>query len=257
MVLDHLKIYLMTNKELLDFFTSANKCKDLDSLAEYHSTITHIHHPNVYHTLGEKYFNLGDLDIARELFTKGAQFGLEYPIDYYNKPNIDSIGQCLAFLVTRYQLLSADRSSVDENSFYNATCLAYIYLSKAIDLHEHLAYDSFRTRANLLRHNKSFSTVFSIIRSAFNHNLAKEPFIISDYYSAYCIPQNPYSANDFNSARIVHNYLDDVSISGKAANEYNLEEIVEIGKIRHQQFYDALKRRFLSGEFYMKDIVVV
>jgi hypothetical protein len=237
----------MTNIELIEFYNSVNKCTDVYSLNNFYDKVKYLNHPRVFHVIGVKYFNFGDKTKAKELLIKGAKFGIKYPSEYFNKPDIDSIGQCLALLSTQFYLS-------DQDIFYKANCLAYIYLSRAIQLNENLAYDSLRTRATLLKDNKNPNSIFLMIYDNLQQSTLKEPFIISDFYLASLIERNPNRNNDLKSAIGLHKYLEDISIAGKDADEYTLNDLSEIGKYRHEKLYKSMSAKFLNGEFYMNDI---
>jgi hypothetical protein len=246
----------MTNAEILEFYNSANKCISLDSLNKYYNSIKHIDHPIVHHKIGVKYLIFGDELKAKELLIKGARFGLKYPSEYYNKSVIDSIGQCLALIVTQFYLLTTDEIYANRDGFYNATCLAYIYLSRAIELNENTAYDSFRTRAILFKDNNGFNTISLVLDDILQRNVIKETFVVSDFYFAASIERNPNKNNDMRSAINVHEWFEDISISGRDADEYELSELAEIGKKRHAQLYNLMKPKFINGDFYMQSITV-
>jgi hypothetical protein len=246
----------MTNYEILEFYNSANKCTDLNSLNEFYNKIGHLNHPSVFHKLGVKYLIFGDKLNAKKLLVKGAKFGLNYPVEYFDKSDIDSIGQCFTLLVTQFYLLNDDKDTINPTSFYKSTCLAYIYLSRAIELNENLAYDSLRSRAILFKDNNGMNVVINVLFDILNRDVLKEPFIVSDFYFAATIENNPNKINDMKSAKNMHNWLEDISIAGKDADEYQLDELSRIGKSRHSQLYTLMKSKFFNGDFFMENIEV-
>ena len=55
--------------------------------------------------------------------------------------------------------------------------------------------------------------------------------------------------NALQSARRIHQNLDDITIGGKDADEYSLLEISEFGEKRHLRLFKKLEEKFKTGMF--------
>lgn len=195
-------------------------------------------HPLISNSFGTSFIRAGEKNLAKEAIIEGATFGLKYPCEFYDNVIIDSVGQNLALLVTQFPV-------VNEEYALKATSLAYIYLSRCIELRTRLAFDSYRTRAILFKDNKSKYAINSLLLENLGAGVLIEPFIISDFYYSSQAPNSPHS-KDFEFAQIIHSRLDDISISGKDADEFSLRQLAELGENRHKVLFNLLKIKYQS-----------
>lgn len=70
------------------------------------------------------------------------------PCALYGNVLIDSVGQCLSLLMTKFPI-------ADKANAIKVTALGYIYLSRCIALHPGKAHDSYRTRCLLFKGSNS------------------------------------------------------------------------------------------------------
>ena len=130
--------------------------------------------------------------------------------------------------------------------------LAYIYLSNCIKLTPRQSYDSLRSRAILLNENMSYTTIMLIKYCGIG--VLPDPFYISDYYFASLgFNYNPsMQAKCLSTAKKLHQSLEDITISGRDANDYSIIEISELVEKRHEQLYENLLLDFKLNKFIPK-----
>ena len=51
-----------------------------------------------------------------------------------------------------------------------------------------------------------------------------------------------------NMAKQIHSDLEDLSIAGKGANEYSIQEISLLGEKRHMEMFTRLEEKYFNGE---------
>ncbi len=79
-----------------------------------------------------------------------------------------------------------------------------------------------------------------------------DPFVISDLYFASQATDSPYQ-NAYHDAKKLHNNLDDITIAGKDADDYSLEEMAQLGEKRHFALFETLEKKFMQKEFDLTD----
>ncbi|MBL0300086.1 MAG: hypothetical protein IPQ23_00055 [Cytophagaceae bacterium] len=146
-------------------------------------------------------------------------------------------------LVTQFPLPYADKA-------YSATLLAYVYLSRSIEQRGIDAWDSYRSRAQLFKYNKNPNVGLTIIMNNLGMGVLIEPFIISDYYFASQALRSPHK-NTLQSAKSIHQWLENISVGGKEADEYSLSEMADFGKKRHNVLFKILEEKYKKGELNM------
>lgn len=202
--------------------------------------------PQIAYQFGISYLMQNNMASAKKCLIKGALYGINYPCSTYNHTFVDSIGQCFAFLVTQYPV----NFYVSGDTALKATILAYIYLSRSIELNPRESQDSYRTRGILFKDHECPPIVQKILLENLGMNILKEPFIISDYYFASQAKDSPFR-DCLTSAQIMQNNLGTTSIGGKAAYQYSLLEIAEFGEKRHSILYKLLETKYKQGVFNM------
>ena len=230
--------------EMVSIGDIINQCNEKYQVSILYDKYKHHNHPYIFYCVANKFLILKCYQEAKEPLLEASRFGNKYPSEFYDNMYLsDCVGQCLSNLAIYYSFKQSEAEKI--------TSLAYLFLSKCINLVENnpnpnVAYDSLRTRARLLNDNNNDFAVQSLI---FNLGLAilREPFVISDFY--YCSIANESPFNESESARRIHYSLEDISISGKDADEYTLEEMAIIGKRRHNQLFHILEEKYINGEF--------
>ena len=232
----------MNIQEIVSLTQEIQSTRQLSTLNLLYSRYKDYDSPHIAYVLGVRFLILGDKNLAKNCLISGARYGLKYPTPYYETPFIDSIGQCYAYLVTQF--------STNQLIASKATALAYLYLSKAISLTRGRAFDSYRTRAILFKDNESPIAIQNLIADNYNLMAMEEPFILSDYFNSANVPGSPHS-ECMNDARRIHRNLDDISIGGKDANLYSLEELAIVGESRHQRMFESVEEKFKNGSLNM------
>lgn len=216
---------------------------NLRTLENIYSKFGNYSHPQICYSFGVGFLIKGNNQLAKEALLKGAHFGIQYPCQLYNNALVDSIGQCLAHLMTNF-------STGDNKQALNVTELAYLYLSRCIELHPRESHDSYRTRAILFSDHENPTIVRSLIMANAGLSTMKEPYMIADYYFASQASGSPHR-NAYESARQIHYHLDDISVGGKDADEYSLEDMAELGEKRHFLLFKRIEQKYKNGELDM------
>ena len=226
--------------ELIQLSELIKNTTNLETLNKIAVRLGDYKHPLIYRDLGTSYFIKGDRTSARKYLIKGAEYGLKYPCIEYDNQFVDAIGQCLYIILTEFP--------VDNNNVtYKATLLSYLFLSRCIELYPREAQDSYRSRAILFKNHKIPNIIQMILIENLGGSVLIEPFIISDYFFSAKAKNSPYQ-NCIALASKIHQNLEDISIAGKDADEYSLNEIAEIGERRHLKLYKKIEQQFISNQ---------
>lgn len=228
--------------ELLAINELIRNTTDLASLEKLYDKHGKYNHPQVCHDFGRMFIIKGDKIKAKEALFRGATYGIQYPTNLYDNPYIDPIGQCLTDLVTQYPIFNVKIA-------IKATSLAYIYLSRCIELCPRAAFDSYRTRALLFQNHKMNMLPHSIISEYMGLSVLIDPFIICDHYFSSQASYSPFKVSGIESAKKAHNWLEDISVNGKDADDYSLSEIAELGEKRHFALFKSIELRYKQKEF--------
>jgi hypothetical protein len=236
--------YLNTKESLFQLIAIGEKIREARNIGELINTYRkygNIDHPMLHYDFGRSFAILGDQAAAKDPILKGASHGLSYPCQYYETLHIDAIGQCLSDLVIRYPIK-------DDSVARKVSCLSYVYLSKCISRYRREAHDSYRTRALLFKDHEDPLIMQYVTMEVMGMGIITDPFIISDFYFASKATDSPYSKY-YAKAETLHEQLGDLSIAGKDADEYSLEEMALIGEKRHYILFKELEKRYINGEF--------
>jgi len=175
-------------------------------------------------------------DIARDAFLKGAAYGLKYRCKFYDSFWINSIGQCFTYLVTDF--------NIKDNSLgVKITALAYVYLSRCIEIDPINSYDSYYARAGLfIKHRNPKLIGFDNF----------QPYIISDYYYASDVADSPFKSK-LEVAKMMHSNMEDQLIGGRRAYQYSFSEMVKLGHNAHAALYRELNNNYRAGDYDMTE----
>jgi hypothetical protein len=209
-----------------------------NELQKLYSKISNYNHPQINYGFGFGFLNFKDMINAKTTLINGVKYGLKYPCPLYDTLYIDAVAQCIYLLLADF--------SIDNNIAIKLTSLAYVYLSNCIENYSEDCFDSYKTRAMLLNENDMITN--SIIMDNVGLGKLKEPYIISDFYFASQISGSPHHSA-LNSARKIHQWLEDISVGGKDADEYTLQEMADFGKKRHLLLYITLANKYKAGKF--------
>lgn len=232
--------------EIMALSEIIHKSQDLSVLNHIYSQKGDYNHPQIQYDFGVAYLVRGDRVNAKNALIKGAIYGLKYPCSLYSHVLVDSIGQCLSILMTQFP-------SKNDEVTLKKTALAYVYLSRCIELAPRQAQDSYRTRALLFKDHENPNIVQRFILNTLGLGVLVEPFIISDFYFASQAKGSPHQ-DALQSAMRIHQRLDDIAIGGRDADDYTLEELAEFGERRHLAFFKKLEQQYMKGEL---DLTIV
>lgn len=243
--MSHQHIFTEPSTNMIEIIAICEKiqnCTDLVSAEKLYEKYGNYNHPQICCEFGKLLSIMGNKDRAKGAFEKGASYGLVYPCAIYNSPLIDSIGQCLSDLVIYYPIK-------DTSTATKVTSLAYIYLSRCIELYKREAQDSYRTRALLFKQHNNPMIPQGILFKNMGLGVLMEPFILSDFYFSSQATNSPFRIEGLQSAQDIHNRLEDISVGGKDADDYTLAEIALLGESRHLILFKILEEKYKKGEF--------
>lgn len=235
----------LSNLEVVSIINRIQSCKNLTALDVPYQDFKDSDHPGIYHALGVRFLILKNKERAKEMFIKGSLFGAEYPSIYYDNLFIDSIGQCLTYLMTHFKINNCRK-------VVSITALAYVYLSRCIELHPQQAHDSYRTRAILLNDHENKREVENLFEDIFNLNVNFEALFISDFYVASTINNDP---EDLNKAKKIYQFvLDNVWLF-----KPSFESTIEKGKNQHLIAYKKLESAYKNKKlsFTINDLLAI
>lgn len=215
-------------------------CSDLSTLINIYNQKGEYDNPQISYAFGLSFIIQGDKARAKKALLKGASYGLKFPCEFYDTHFIDAIGQCFMLLLTQFPIEYSDK-------VLSYTSLAYVYLSKFIEQNGIYAWDTYHSRALLFYDHESPMVWQNIFMDNLGQGILIEPFIISDFYFASKAQDSPHQ-NALASARRIHQGLEDITISGKDADDYSLVEISELGKQRHFILFKRLEEKYKNGE---------
>lgn len=221
-------------QDIMKIHLTIQKCNNLFDLKLKYTE--EFNHPYYYHAFAIAFLQKNARKEGKEALIKGALFGIQYPCAFYNDIMIDSIGQCIATLINRFQANEDERK-------VNAFILAYIYLSQCIKLMPTMASDSYRTRAILCR-NELFCT---ILNSVFRYGVSNVPPVISDYYLASKSGDPSPHPEAIQEAIEIQQM--NAFFGGRNATEYTLDEISEFGQELHDTLFMTLENAYKNGDF--------
>ncbi len=187
-------------------------------------------------------------EISKSFFLMGAAHGLVQKTFYDDTNEAVYIGRCLAMLLTQYPL-----NKDNHDTILKATALAYLYLSYSLEMDSRTAPDVYMLRAVLLKDHRSPQIFNEILNGIGPFSLLgwrMDLLLISDCSLAYKFNKsNPAFQEMLLMAENLHEDLEDMSIEGKDADDYNLEELVKIGETRNGIVYRTLKNRHKDGAY--------
>lgn len=237
----------MEMNEIISFTNEVNKAKSVEQLILLESKYTLFIHPYRFYIFGVNYKIKKDDTNSFKCFKYAAEFGLKDPNRYLSTIFSDSVGSGLCHMLTKFSSVKLS-SDLRYKLFVNS----YIFLSSAI---EHLgitAYESHKHRAQLLLKFEAEETI-SFMYNYLGADRLPKVLILSDYYFA----SQGYLKHGFielsqtflNKAITMHNWLEDIVVSGKNADLYSIEEISNIGIKRHNRIFSNLNQDYIDKKF--------
>lgn len=173
-------------------------------------------------------WNNGLKQKAIDRFTEIISTEIRNDFINYGTPYADAVGMAISFLIeNKYK-----KSGEDYKDLFR---MGFVYLTSHIELLGDQMCDSFKHRAYLIDNSNHYAEYLGI--DFLNTlNFIPLPLAISDYYSAGIA----YHSQGFNDrfqeciqrGAYLHNWLDDMRINGKDADQYEFKEMAELGKQR-------------------------
>lgn len=135
--------------------------------------------------------------------------------------------------------------------------LCYLSLSNNIYNYPNISCDSHTKRGLLLRKGSlGLGTLtLGLVQGSIGMSTNTTPLIINDFYSSgniyISLKMSAQGQKLIERAREFHTNLEDLTINGKDVSDYTLSEISEIGRLRHENIYTLLLKKFSNKDFFM------
>lgn len=100
----------------------------------------------------------------------------------------------------------------------------------------------------LFEQHKDPMAIMKILLQNMRLGINVQPFIISDYYFAAMAIQSPHE-HFLHFAIKIHKGLGNITIGGKDAAKYPLQELAQLGEEEHNKLFKTIEPRFRNGEF--------
>ena len=232
-----------TQQKLVNFTNRLYTCRDSYDIEILVDEFKSINNPYFYQAAAQTCLSLNDYSNALPLFKKAISYGLNFSYKYWDdQVTTDAIGSSISKILTLFIVGNTGKAA--ENLY----ALGYCYLSKCIQQLGVSAFESYEARANLV--NYTHPVIKNSIMPLF---AISEVYAISDYfYSGAGLSRHGYSSEAYknnNKANEIHDWLEDITVAGKDADKYSLEEIVEIGKKRHDKLFSTLQKDFKNNKY--------
>ena len=233
---------------LTNFHNELSSCRGINDYIQLAKKYDQYENPYPFYYLASMTSNLGYEKDALNFYLKAISFGLEYPNKFWNTQLSDSIGSSVTHVIDKYKF--------DESIFElkkNLCILGYAYLSNCINIMGMNAVDSYFNRGLLI--SKKDKAIVEITHQYLNVAVLNQVMAISDFYNSSMgykqLGHIEEAKNAFQNAIINHEWLEDISVNGKDADEYNIEEIAEIGRQRSNLLSAALIDELKSSRVHI------
>jgi len=235
-----------TKRSLSNFTMQLYSCFSYSQLSDLIKQNEDMDNPYLYQSSGQWCLTKNYYDEALPFFKKAILYGVDFPNKFWNTQMTDSIGSSIAKILTLYE------TNYNEKPIINLFILGFCYLSKCIDLLKVNAFESLENRADLFMYTSN-----KITCEVIPMGVLPQVFAISDLYkSAQGLNKNGYTVEareKINSAVSLHNWLEDISVAGKDADEYTLEEIANIGEKRHENLFESFRKKLMNNEYSLNN----
>jgi|TARA_Y100000310_G_C20680319_1_gene815531 hypothetical protein len=232
----------ITKKQISNFTMELYSCNSYSKLLNLIDQYENMDNPYLYQSSGQWCLVKNYSNEAIPLFSKAIQYGINFPNKFWGTQMADSIGSAISKILTSYS------TDYTKKPIINLFIQGYCYLSNCIDILNLNAFESLENRADLLIYSSNEITCEIVPMG-----VLPQVYTITDLYkSAQGLNKNGYSVEareKLNAATNLHGWLEDISVAGRDADEYSLEEIVKIGEKRHSNLFESFRRKLLNNEF--------
>ncbi len=236
--------------EMVKFSSSLNQCKSYSSLIELLAQYRKYNHPFFFQAAGQWCLVYNKDEQALPLFTEAVIMGLNFPNVFWNTISADSIGSSVAQLFVQYESKCFKKEKIVLFK------LGYCYLTSCIELPNYNAYESLLRRAEMFVGSHD-----CIVNEILPMGILSQVFALSDFLRAAnghikagLVEQAQHSILQ---ARKLHSWLDDITVNGKDADEYSIEEIAEIGIQRHKFLFNSWREDLLNNRIMLNKQQVI
>lgn len=222
-----------------EFFSAAS----LEALGAVRGKYIAVAHPYVHYSLGSQYLYLGKMDNAFYHLLQASSIGVRNKRAYWDTIFADSIGSSIAQLFSR-ELIARIPGDLDT---FHLFISGYMFLSSSIGLYGNKAYESLANRARMIMSCQHGADITAFL----TYGGLREVLAISDHYRSSLGYEEQgmmdFAVNERENAKTIHQWLEDISVNGRDADDYQTEELVAIGQQRHDAIVDKIKPQFFDG----------
>jgi len=191
-------------------------------------SIKGITHVSIECQLSYMLWNNGFEQQAIDRFTRIIESEINSGFSCYATPYADAVGMAISFLIEN----KIKKSGAEYKDLFR---MGYVYLTKHIEMLGEQMCDSYKHRAYLIENSNHYAEYLGIefLKAL---SFIPIPLAISDYYSA----GKAYHSQGYNDrfqecierGAYLHNWLEDMRINGKDADQYEFTEMAELGRQR-------------------------
>jgi hypothetical protein len=227
-----------------------DNASELEDIKKEYSTYDH---PYPKYFLGSAYGAFGKDKEALYLYISAAGPWLKVPNEFWSSAQADTIGGSIARIIMYYDLSEA--SDKFKKSLY---ALGFAYLSKSVEI---LRGEKGKNMMDSLFHRGSISGqnehhFDELIQNYLGYGYLSQVMSLSDFYLShleYVRDGNKEHAKDaFDNAERMVDWLGQISVGGKPANEYTYEELTKVGVRRNDSMYENMKADILDGKYNLE-----
>lgn len=247
------KIFKMNDSkqkfDILTFYDEVMHCQNIETILVVYEKYKNYYDPDVEFYIASTYFNIGLKENSRIYFINAVKYYFRNLTEFWDSYSTETIGQSLFFLLNDLDLKVSDQTKY---KLYKISLLCfgrYIEQNKEASL-------PYIFRGTLLQNFDSTYTNM-LMNDVFALPIfIPEIFFLSDYYTA-SLNLKKENKNDYQEyysrADDLHKELEDITVDGRDANEYSLQQISEIGSQRHQYVYEFLKKEYLENQLTLNE----
>jgi len=234
-------------KRIADYTMQLYSCNSYAALVNIVKENEDLDNPYLYQAAGQWCLLKNYYETALPYFKKAILYGCNFPNKIWNTQMADSVGSSISWILTSY------KTNYVEKPITNLFIMGYCYLTNCINLLGDSAFESLSNRASLM------IDVSGTIKPE-NIPMFHLPqvYAISDIYkSALGLNKHGFTTEaqeKFAYAVNLHEWLEDISVAGKDADDYTINEIVEIGDSRHQHLFKLFQNKLLNNEYLINEL---
>jgi hypothetical protein len=237
----------LTKNQIMRYTRQLYSCNSYTFFLDIVKENENMDNPYVYQAAGQWCIQHNYYEEALPYFKKAILYGCEFPNKIWNTQMADAVGSSIAMVLTLY------RTDYDERTLTNLFIMGYCYLTNCINLLGVQAYESLSNRASLLIDTSN--AMHSADMPMFN---IPHVYAISDIYKSSIglvgVGFESEARDKLSYVADLHEWLEDITVAGRSADEYTIQELVEIGEDRHRYLFEKFEKKLLNNEYLINEM---